>query len=269
MAGKASRGCFRHSLLALLLLMLSACNIELNALPGAIAVAPSEAVPGSGWTVIAPGLAWREIAQDQDQLSQLKILRVDPQHYSFRAKYSPAKPYSLAQWRAREPEAAAIVNANFFDPSYLVLGLVISDGQAHGRPYRERGGSFLVKEGQPAVRANHGLSQRDLASAEQAVQGFPLLVDTGEQTYFGQARQERARRTAIAEDAAGRILIISAPLLGPTLRDLSAFLAQSDLEIETAFNLDGGGSTLMAVPDIDYYQPSFDAVPAILAVYKR
>ncbi|MCY4072423.1 MAG: phosphodiester glycosidase family protein [Chloroflexi bacterium] len=268
MAGKASRVCFRHSLLTLLL-TLSACNMQLRALPGAIAEAPGAAVPRSGWTVIAPGLEWREITQDKDQLSPLKILRIDPGNYAFRARYSPAKPYSLAQWRAREPEAAAIVNANFFDPSYRALGLVTSDGEAQGSPYLERGGSFIVNKGQAAVRANTSMSQRNLESAEQAIQGFPLLVEKGEQAYFGQAKQERARRTAIAEDEAGNILIISAPLLGPTLGDLSAFLAESDLEIVTAFNLDGGGSTLMAVRDIDYFQPSFDAVPAILAVYKR
>ena len=202
-------------------------------------------------------------------MKQIKILRIDPENYVFRAKYSPAMPYSLAQWRSREPEAAAIVNANFFDPSYVVLGLVISDGEAHGSPYLERGGSFLVNKGRASVRANDSVPHRDLESAEQAVQGFPLLVEMGEQAYFGQAKQQRARRTAIAEDAAGNILVISAPLLGPTLRELSAFLAESDLEIETAFNLDGGGSTLMAVRDIDYFQPSFDAIPAILAVYKR
>jgi len=258
----------RYSLLTLLL-TLSACNMQLRALPGAIAEAPGTAVPRSGWTVIAPGLEWREIAQDKDQLSQLKLLRIDPERYFFRARYSPAKPYSLAQWRAREPEAAAIVNANFFDPSYRALGLVVSDGEGQGSPYLERGGSFIVNNGRPAVRANASMSQRNLESAEQAVQGFPLLVQNGEQAYFGGAKQERARRTAIAEDAAGNILIISAPLLGPTLGDLSAFLAESDLEIETAFNLDGGASTLMAVASIDYFQPSFDAVPVILAVYKR
>ncbi len=268
MAGKASRVCLTVSLLTLLL-MVSACDMQLKALPGAIAEAPSTAVPRSGWTIIAPGLEWREITEDKDQLSQLKILRIDPRQYSFRAKYSPAKPYSLAQWRAREPEAVAIINANFFDPSYIALGLVISDGEARGSPYLERGGSFLVNGDRAAVRPNDGMSQRNLDFAEQAVQGFPLLVEEGEQAYFGPARQQRARRTAIAEDAAGKILIISAPLLGPTLGDLSAFLAESDLEIETAFNLDGGGSTLMAVREIEYFQPSFDAVPVILAVYKR
>ncbi|MDE2951811.1 MAG: phosphodiester glycosidase family protein [Chloroflexota bacterium] len=267
MAGNTQSVCWRILLLTLLL-ALSACSMHLKALPGAIADAPSTAIASSEWTVIAAGLEWREISHDNDQLAQLKLLRIDPERYFFRAKYSPGAPHSLAQWRAREPEAAAIVNANFFDPSYQALGLVISDGEAYGSPYLERGGSFLVNQSRAAVRANSSMSHRELASAQQAVQGFPLLVEKGEQAYFGQATQQRARRTAIAEDAAGNILIISAPLLGPTLRDLSAFLAGSDLEIETAFNLDGGGSTLMAVRDIDYFQPSFDAVPAILAVYK-
>lgn len=268
MAGKARSVRWRFSLLTLLL-TLSACKMQMMGLPGLMAEAPGRTVSSAEWSEIARGLEWREITEDKDQLSQLRILRIDTGHYIFRAEYSPGEPYSLAQWREREPAAAAIVNANFFDPGNRTLGLVISDGEAQGAPYLERGGSFLVIKGRAAVRANDGTSRRDLDSAEQAVQGFPLLVDKGEQAYFAQANQQRTRRTAIAEDTAGRILIISAPLLGPTLADLSAFLAQSDLDIVTAFNLDGGGSTMMAVPAIDYYQPSFDAVPVILAVYAR
>lgn len=268
MTGKARAVCWRLSLLTLLL-MLSACNIGIDALPGALAEGSAAAAPSTGWAIIALGLEWREITHDKDQPTQLKILRIDPQRFSFRAIYSPAQPYSLAQWRAREPEALTIVNANFFDPSYRALGLVIVDGEAHGSPYLERGGSFLVTKGMAAVRANESLPHRELESAQQAVQGFPLLVEKGRRAYFGPARQRRARRTAIAEDADGNILVISARLPGLTLGDLSAFLAESDLEIVSAFNLDGGGSTLMAVRDINYFQPSFDAVPAILAVYRR
>ncbi len=266
MPGKANRGCARLPLLTLLL-MLSACSIPFKALPGELAEAP--AAPGSngGWSLIAPGLEWREWRPEQDQV--INILRIDPQSYSFQVKYNPRQPYSLAQWRAKEPAAVAIVNANFFDPSYVALGLVVSDGEARGRPYLERGGSFLVKQDRAAVRANDALLVGELAAVEQAVQGFPLLVENGEQRYFGPPKQERARRTAIAEDKTGKILIIIAPFVGPTLGDLSALLAESELGIETAVNLDGGGSTLLAVPAGDYFQPSFDAVPVVIAVYKR
>lgn len=263
-----------------LVLSLSACAVNLlSPLPNMLAGASSQAPKKSAdkfasyeWTAIAPGLEWLETTLDNDEWSQLKILRVDPRLFRFRVRYSPGQPMSLAAWRVQEPDAAAIINANFFDPSYRALGLVISDGESHGSAYREGGGLFLATDERATVRASHRLSQRDLAAARQAAQGFPLLVEHGEQAYFGAAssrsRQERAPRTAIAEDTAGNILIISAPLPGPTLGDLSAFLAGSALKIESAFNLDGGASAMLAAPGINYFQPSFDAVPAILVVYE-
>ena len=268
MSGKARLVCYKFSLLTLLLL-LSACNIRLDSLPSARVEAPTEAIPRSGWHTIASGLDWREVTPENDGLGQLKILRIDPQKYSFRVVYSPGEPLSLAQWRAQEPNVIAIVNANFFDPAHFALGLVISDGVSYGSAYLERGGTFLVMNGKPAVRGNRAMPYRVEEAAVQAVQGFPILVENGKQAYFGQPNQQRTRRTAIAEDAEGNILLISAPFLGPTLGDLSAYLAESDLNIESAFNLDGGGSAMMAVYDIDYFQPSLDAVPAILVVYKR
>jgi len=59
------------------------------------------------------------------------------------------------------------------------------------------------------------------------------------------------------------------PLLGPTLLDLSAFLAQSDMDLVNAFNLDGGGSTMMVIAPEDYLIASRDPVPAVLAIYPR
>ena len=73
----------------------------------------------------------------------------------------------------------------------------------------------------------------------------------------------------IAEDRQGNILIMVSPFLGLSLADLSAYLPTTDLDIQTAFNLDGGGSTMLALPAMDYFQPAFDAVPAILTVYPR
>ena len=107
------------------------------------------------------------------------------------------------------------------------------------------------------------------SSVEQAAQGFPLLVNQGEPAYFSSTSGQRNRRAIIAEDDSGNILILVSPLLGLSLRDLSAYLPTAGLDIVTAVNLDGGGSTMLALPAADYFQPSFDTVPAILAVYPR
>ena len=108
--------------------------------------------------------------------------------------------------------------------------------------------------------------------SEQAVQGFPMLVTNRQQAYTNSRPDRATRRTLIAQDSQGRILLMVTPLAGITLLDLSAALAASDMDIVNAFNLDGGGSTLLGL-DVPARSPytlaSFDPVPAVLAVYAR
>ena len=73
----------------------------------------------------------------------------------------------------------------------------------------------------------------------------------------------------IGIDRSGNVLIMVAPFLGLSLADLSAYLPKTDLDIDAAINLDGGGSTMIALPGADYFQPSLEPVPVILAVYRR
>lgn len=243
--------------LAVMLSFLAGCSL---------ANLPFRLMP-SPWQHVAPGLQVRVMLPRADASSQLFVTRIDPERYRFRAIYQPGAAQSLAAWRAQEPDASLIVNANYFDAARRAIGLVVSDGSAHGEAYRQLGGAFLVRNGEAAVVANHaGLRMRP---SEQAVQGYPLLVVNGKQAFTDTRGAERNRRSVIAQDRQGRILIIIAPYLGPSLAQLSAFLAASDLDIVTAFNLDGGRSTMLALPDAEYMQPSFQAVPTILAVYKR
>jgi Trk K+ transport system NAD-binding subunit len=57
------------------------------------------------------------------------------------------------------------------------------------------------------------------------------------------------------------------PIFGPSLSDLSRFLAESDLGLVNAFNLDGGRSTMIDVPDSNTTIRALDRVPAVLAIY--
>jgi len=245
----------------------SACSLPLDRLPALAPRPTATSAPESSWQRIAAGLEWRMLLPNGDELAQLVVVRIDPSRYRFRALYRPGQPASLAAWRALAPAASVLINANFFDSRYEALGLVLSDGLAYGDAYQNRGGTFFIRNGAPAVRANHPEIASSIEGAEQAVQGFPLLVDHGKQAYFARSRGERTRRTLIGIDKRGDILILVSPFLGLSLADLSAYLPETDLDIETAFNLDGGGSTLLALPGADYFQPSLDQVPTVLAVY--
>lgn len=259
----------------LVITLVGACNMTLPADP-----APPSNSPGimptltpiiqAGWEVLGPGLERRSYLIANDPLREVLVVRVDPAHYTFRAHYRAGAPLSIRQWRDTLPGAVAIVNANFFDPQYQVLGLLVADGVAHGQSYTDRGGTLIVQDGQPRIRSNTQEPYRGEA-LEQAVQAFPMLVLNGQQAYTSTAADRSTRRTAIAQDRQGRILVMVTPLIGMTLVDLSAFLAAADMEIVNAFNLDGGGSSLLSVETgaVSYSLPSFDPVPAVLAIYPR
>lgn len=251
-----------------ILSLLSACNLySTPSLPSPSPAAPQTTpIPTGEWQLIADGLERRVYIPDGAKLAQMIVLRIDPDKFRFRAVYRAGDPLSITDWRQVEPDASVIINANFFDPQNNVLGLLVSDGVVFGTSYQNRGGTFVVENGVPSVHSNR-LQPYQGEPLEQAVQAFPLLVENGKATYYNTSSAELTRRTVIAEDANGNILIMTTPFLGLSLADLSAYLPTTDMNIVTAFNLDGGGSTMMAIPSIDFLLPSFDRVPAILAVY--
>lgn len=247
----------------------AACNLPARLLPTVKPSPVPKAGPESQWQTIEEGLQWRTLIPNGDDLAQLIVVRIDPSRYRFRAVYQAGQSRSLSNWRALEADASVIINANFFAANDFALGLVVSDGAAHGSAYQDRGGTFLVRNGAPEIVSYRSHNMLKIESIKQAVQGFPLLVEDGRQAYFAAGSGERTRRTVVGIDRRGNVLIMVAPLLGLSLADLSAYLPETDLDISVAFNLDGGGSTMIALPGADYFQPSLEPAPAILAVYRR
>jgi len=87
----------------------------------------------------------------------------------------------------------------------------------------------------------------------------------------GQDDGQLARRTIVGQDRRGRIVFVVSPDLVFTLKSLSAFLAASDLELDTALNLDGGTSSgmLVAGPDGPAGADSWVKVPAVIVAEAR
>ncbi len=257
----------RLLLLVMLPGLLGACRVANGLLLHLQTETQATLTPPSAWQRLADGLEWRILLPNDDALAQLIVVRADPARTRFRVLYAPGRARRLAEWRAEAGGASVIINANFFDAAQRAVGAVVSDGVWSGSAYHNRGGSFILQAGEARVVANRGQPLSRDSGIEQLAQGFPLLVAAGRAAYSDTSRSQRTRRTIIAQDRNGRILLLVAPLLGLSLADLSAYLASSDLEIETAVNLDGGGSTLFALPAAGYALPSFDAVPTILALY--
>jgi hypothetical protein len=251
---------------AVVLFVLMGCSI--SAPPTSLPALQTETL----WNILAPGLEQRVYQPDGNFLGQLHVLRIDPTAYTFRAHYQPGEPLGIARWGEALSSPVAFVNANFFDPEARILGLLVTDGVVYGQSYQNRGGTFAVQNGIPRVRSNIQEPYQGEA-LDQAVQGFPMLILNGENVYSTQQRDAVARRTVVAQDNNGRILLMMTPLVGMTLTDLSASLAESDMQIIHALNLDGGGSSLLYYDppgaEMPFTFPSLDPVPAVLAVYVR
>ncbi|MEO8610148.1 MAG: phosphodiester glycosidase family protein [Chloroflexota bacterium] len=224
------------------------------------------------WQTLSPGLEKRVyFPPPENEVTKITALRIDPAVFTFRVHYHPGAPLTIRQWADALPGAVAFVNANFFDENGNILGLLVADGQGYGQSFVDRGGTFLVQNGQPRVRSNIAEPYAG-ESFEQAVQGFPMLMLNGAQAYTDTTQDRYTRRTVIAQDSNGRIVLLVTPLIGLTLLDLSNFLPTTDMNLTNALNLDGGGSTLMylnvgGAPE--YIVSSLDPVPAVLAIYPR
>lgn len=222
-----------------------------------------------GWRILAPGLDWRIFSPEGQVFGQIAALRIDPALYTFRAHYRPGEPQTVAEWRDSLPGAVALVNANFFDVDNRVVGMLISDGVGSGQAFTSRGGTFAVgADDLPLIFSNIDSPYQGEAY-QHAVQGFPMLVQGGAAAYSN--NDAPTRRTAVGIDAQGRVVLLATPGIGLSLRELSAFLAGEEVALVDAFNLDGGGSTMMSVlvDSHTFLLPSRDPVPAVLAVYPR
>ena len=258
---------------------LSACSSGTAVVPplGSAYLEPTQPLPDAAprlpvlseaWQVAAPGIEVRVITPPQALLAQMVVVRLDPAQVQFRVHYRPGEPRSIAQWQAELPNARVIVNANFFTPEHLITGMLVSDGQMYGRSFVDRGGMFSIQNGQPMIQSLVA-QPYDGRALEQAVQAFPMLVQNGSAAYDRSADTRASRRTVIGMDAQGRVLLLATPGIGLGLYDLSQYLPTTDLNLVTAFNLDGGRSTMLALRDISYVINSIDAVPAVLAVYSK
>ncbi len=257
----------RAAFLLVALWLLSGCMLALQTPTPAPTPAP---VDNNGWQTLAPGLEQRAYQPGGNVLGQVWALRIDPALYVFRAHYRPGEPLSQAGWQAELPDAAAFVNANFFHADHTILGLLVADSMVYGSSLQGRGGTFQVQNGLPRVRSNIAEPYQG-ETFEQAVQAFPMLVLNGQTAYVPTPQERVSRRTVVAQDTQGRILLMVTPLTGLTLEAISAWLPTTDMGIVNALNLDGGGSTMLYASGEGQplRLPSFDPVPAVLAVYPR
>lgn len=228
------------------------------------------------WAKFANGAEYRVMAVQPSDAPQFEmvVVRLEPVQVTFRVHYLPGEALSFDDWQAELGDALVFVNGSFFDEADQALGLVVSDGLSWGRSFTGFGGMFQV-DANGLVRVRSLVSEPFAGETMlQALQSFPMLVEPGGLAApTGDGFEQVARRTIMAQDKQGHILLMSTGLLGLiSFYDLQAWLLNSGLEIDVAFALDGGRSTMMKVDGADRFQitiPSFADVPLVLAIYRK
>jgi hypothetical protein len=237
--------------------------------------ATGEPAPDTGWSSLRPGLERRVIpvynGQNQS-VAAVHIWRLDQKRFRLDVTYAD-RPKSLDAWQ-KETNAELVMNGGYFsiaNDRYYPDGLTIVNGKASGRSFKGYGGMLAIIPSQAQVRSLVENPYNPNERLQAALQAFPMLVKPGGGLGFGQERENnaRARRTVIAQDKAGRILFIVIPEAHFTLHELSLYLTESDLNLDVALNLDGGGSTGILVADPREIIAPRTLLPFVILVYPR
>ena len=232
---------------------------------------PTPLPPDSGWEPLHPGLE-RRLLRFFDSAGELReelyVIRVDPDQYRFEVAYRPGEPLSLPEWQ-EATGALLVVNGGFFTEAFEATGLVVVSGVPSGVSYGDFAGMLAVGPAGPDLR---WLAEQAYDPAEPlsfALQSFPLLVKPGGVLGYPDEDGDRARRTVIARDRQGRFLFLVAPYGMFTLHELSTYLANSDLELDIALNLDGGTSSGIGLAEPLEARLPYTRLPTVIALYPR
>jgi exopolysaccharide biosynthesis protein len=234
--------------------------------------APTAASRDTGWRQVDTALEFRRLplAIDQQQ-ADLTILRLDPKAYHIRVAYDTGRPGRISDW-ATAVKPVALINGGYFDEKKKATALVIFDGIAKGTSYRGFGGMVVVnQQGSFELRSLRQQPYDPAEPLQQAMQSSPMLIQPGGVLSDLEVDDKRSRRTVIARDTGGRILLMVCDFPVFTLKELAKLLKESDLELDAALNLDGGSSTGMYLRTsaMNFTIDSFDTVPLVLTVDKQ
>ncbi len=228
----------------------------------------------TGWIVAADGIEVRSLTIAgvvPDVATPLYAVRLDPALVRLRVRYTPDAPQPLRTWVATHRPLVA-VNGGFFTANNRATALIVTDGEAHGASYAGFGGMLAASaNGRVWIQALRDEPYDPAVPLDQAIQSFPMLIYPGGAVAEITDNGQRARRTVVAMDRAGRLLIIVCPTSAFSLQALAVWLASSDLEIDRALNLDGGSSSGLFVDagDIRWQIVSFAALPSVLLIEGR
>lgn len=193
------------------------------------------------WRTVSPGVRFRTFSV-RDEFSSVNItaLRFAPNRFHV----ATGAMLDANGWRVRERGIAA-ANGGFFDASDRPMGLRASRNKRLFKLRRADWGVFAVtNRGARVVHTRDYESLRKRERVLEAVQCGPRLVVNGRVT---QLKPQSARRTGIGIARDGSVVLAIADDAMSFSGWATLWNARDGLNCRDALNLDGGGSTQMAL----------------------
>ncbi|MEO8581957.1 MAG: phosphodiester glycosidase family protein [Patescibacteria group bacterium] len=243
---------------------------NLDTSPIAPFVQPSKSIQLSqDWQTLSSGVEVRSLQYAYNgQSYQIQVIRLDPNQGTLSLQYDQ-RGKTVSQW-AKGTDHLVVSNAGFFKEKNEPVGLLYVNG--------ERLDSHRVKPADSGLLVIHenGIEILNLANApipaelQNAVQTYPVLIDQGK-LIANKNMTKQDRRTAIGTDRDRRIYLFTAGYQHLGLYDFAKVISESGLQLTEVLNLDGGGSTGVAV-DAGTFQKIIEsetAVPTVLVFSER
>lgn len=221
-------------------------------------------LPASPWREVAPGVVAASAADlGGDSGWAARVVLVDPERTTLSVRFDGARP-SLAQWRARAPEALVVANGSFYSDDGPAGAEIrpTCDVVLRGRPVRGAGclrrdalwfGAEAAPSSTPPALSSHAARPRVLgldafraADWTFALKSFPPLVRDGKAACAsGRYCGETSRTAALGILRDGRVFFFASQW--PAVRrEVARFLAEA-LGAADAINLDGGPEATLSL----------------------
>jgi hypothetical protein len=222
-----------------------------------------------GWQPIRSGVYVREMLADPiSQIGRVDVVKIDPAQVDFHVRYQPEAPLKVHEWYSTT-QALVVINSSFFDSAHNAVGQLTSNGQSGGQAHQLMDGAFYLTGVGAAVWPLHGWTKPAGLQIIESIESFPMLLMPGGIVNPDIPNDARtARRTVVAVDRSGNLLFIATPSSAFTLHGMAVWLANSDLDLDTALNFDGGSSSGIAAwtPTGMWGFDSVGRVPAVVTV---
>lgn len=201
--------------------------------------------PVSRWQKLAPDLELRTLkVRAANALSgevEVIALRTLPS----RLRVVRGSTLEASEWLKTE-KVRAVINGGYFGEDGKSLGLRVCDEEQFGRLHRANWGVFFIQNGKAQILHTRDFAREHetLKGITQAVQCGPRLVVNGRTTDL---KPQVARRTAVGIQSDGKIILAISQGELSFQEWAKLWAAKDGLNCPDALNMDGGGSTQLAL----------------------